>query len=104
MVRIFIFSALALAACAPTAVVSYNGDSIRIQSASATVTPEVLSEAQRICGTRGLQAEYASTAYNEATFTSYHLFLCLSSTKPNAGLPTGATRNEPNYLETTSTL
>ena len=94
---------LCLSACAPTVVTKYNGSSIRIQSMQKAVTYAVLDEARRICGTQGLLPEYASTAWNQQTLVSNHLFLCLTRTKPNAGLPSSSHR-EVSYLEKTSTL
>lgn len=96
-------SLLLLSACAETLVMDYNGHSIRIQSQSRTVDAEALGEARRICGTQGLQAEYASTVFIEPTLTYRHLFLCLSRTKPNAGLSAGSGMRT-NYLESTATL
>jgi hypothetical protein len=97
-------SSLALSACAPTVVTDYNGDSIRIQSSTASVTSEALNEARRICATRGLQAEYASTQSSPTDlFLHRHLFLCLSRTKPNYGLPSGQA-GQLGYLENTATL
>lgn len=96
-------SLILLSACAETVVMDYNGHSIRIQSQSRTVDAEALAEARRICGTQGLQAEYASTVFIEPSLTYRHLFLCLSRTKPNAGLPPGSVPRT-TYLETTATL
>jgi|JI7StandDraft_1071085.scaffolds.fasta_scaffold294302_2 hypothetical protein len=92
-----------VSACAETVVTDYNGDSVLIQSSSRSVTEEAFSEARRICGTRGLQAEYASTRATANQFVYRHLFLCLTHTKPNYGMPSGSMRRV-NYLETTSTL
>lgn len=104
MIRAALMASIVLTACTPTVITEYNGTSIRIQSLSSRVTPEVLSEAQRVCGTQGLQAEFASTASRaNDIFTHFHLFLCLTRAKPNAGLPRSIVRT-PNYLETTSTL
>ena len=104
MFRIAIILCLSLTACADTVVTQYNGSSIRIQSNSRQVTPYVVSEAQRICGTQGLQAEFASTTSRpNDIFTHYHLFLCLSHAKPNAGLATGSAQ-ALGYLESTATL
>jgi hypothetical protein len=104
MIRLALIACISLSACAATEVVDYNGNSIRIQSNSRNATSEVVSEAQRICSTQGLQAEYASTAYRaNDIFTYYHLFLCLTHAKPNAGLARGIVPTR-NYLETTSTL
>lgn len=104
MLRFVIFACLSLSACAATEIVDYNGSSIRIQSNSSRVTPYVVSEAQRVCRTQGLQAEFASTGYRpNDIFTYFHLFLCLRQAKPNAGLPYGTVPSK-NYLETTSTL
>jgi len=103
MRRLFLaISLLSLSACADTVVTDYNGHSIRIQSAGG-VDAEVLGEARRICGTQGLQAEYASSQFFEGDLTYRHLFLCLSRAKPNAGLPAG-TVPRTTYLETTATL
>jgi len=102
--RIALIACLGLTACAETEITEYNGNSIRIKSASSKVTPDVVSEAQRICRTQGLKAEFASTtSLVNDYFTHYHLFLCLTQTKRNAGLPQGIMRT-PNYLETTATL
>lgn len=103
MNRLLILALIFLPACADTLVTDYNGDSIRIQSSSARVTSEAFEEARRICGTRGLLAEYASTGYTASDFVYQHLFLCLSQTKPNYGMPAGSVRRV-SYLETTSTL
>jgi hypothetical protein len=104
MIRAALMASIVLTACTPTVITEYNGTSIRIQSLSSRVTPEVLSEAQRVCGTQGLQAEFASTASRaNDIFTHFHLFLCLTRAKPNSGLPRSIVRT-PNYLETTSTL
>jgi hypothetical protein len=103
MGRMLLGIVVALSGCAPTVVTQFNGHSIQIQSSSPRMTPYVISVAQRICGTQGLQAEYASTISPASTFIYYHLFLCLTQARPNAGLPSGI-RTTPNYLETTSTL
>lgn len=98
--------ALALSACAPTAVTGFNGNSIRIQSQSSVPTPEVVAEAQRICATEGLNAEYASTRTNDYNRVSNHLFLCLTTAKPNAGLPvsSGRSGSGEGYFDSTSTM
>ncbi len=103
MHRIALLSFVLMCACAETVVTDYNGDSILIQSSSARVTSVAFEEARRICGTRGLQAEYASTRYTTNQFVYRHLFLCLSQAKPNYGMPPGSIRRV-TYLETTSTL
>lgn len=103
MSRLSVLAFILLSACAETVVTDYNGDSIRIQSSSARVTSEAFGEARRICGTRGLLAEYASTRYTANDFVYQHLFLCLSQTKPNYGMPAGSIRRV-SYLETTATL
>ena len=95
---------LLVAACAQPVVTEYNGDSIRITGSDSTVTPQILAEAQRICRTQGLQAEYASTLTYQSSFTYSHLFLCLSQTKPNAGLGGIVGRSSVSYLESTSSL
>jgi len=101
--RKYLLLALMLSTCAPTVVTEYNRDSIRIQSVSSTPTAQAVAEAQRICGTQGLKAEYASTFSHQSTLTYSHIFLCLTSTKPNAGLPQTVSR-APSYLESASTL
>ncbi|MBW6507277.1 MAG: hypothetical protein K0B00_11070 [Rhodobacteraceae bacterium] len=103
LLRKLLFLAFALSACAPTVVTEYNGDSIRIQSNSSKPPGLAVAEAQRICGTQGLKAEYASTFSHQSTLTYSHLFLCLTSTKPNLGLPQTVS-GAPNYLESTATL
>lgn len=60
----------------------YNGASVKItQTQIATPSdpkdPAVVGEAQRICGTAGRRAEYASTRLNPNTYEATHLFLCL---------------------------
>ena len=103
MKRFAIFSALALAACAPPAVVDYNGDSVRIQSNFDKPNQDVLNEAQRICRDRGMSAEYASSRTIPGAWDTVHLFLCMHNPKSNAGLPSSVAAH-PRYLETTSSL
>lgn len=106
MFRFVCISLMALSACAPTVVTGFNGNSIRIQSQASRPTPEVVAEAQRVCATEGLYAEYASTQTNDYTWVSNHLFLCLTTAKPNAGLPvsTGASGSGDGYFDSTSTM
>lgn len=90
-------------ACAPIAVTGYNGNSIRIQSGYERVTRDVWSEAERICQTQGLHAEYASSRTGSDGLQSEHLFLCLTRTLPNAGMPAGQ-NIRPNYFDSAKTL
>jgi len=109
MRRLAIFSALALAACAPPpAVVEYNGDSVRIKSSTAKVDRDVLAEAQRICRDRGLKPEYASSYTIPGSLETVHLFLCMNNPKRNAGLSSDLTRapmtGRASYLESNATF
>lgn len=102
--RVALVFVLAVTGCTPLAVTEYNGDSLRIQSDTSTVSAAAFEEAQRICATRGLKAEYASTWSSPVDiFHHSHLFLCLSQTKPNSGMPPGSMRRV-TYLETSTTL
>lgn len=80
-------SALAiLAACtAPTAVSSFNGDSVTVDSGNDAPTDEENREAQRICQTDGRRAEYASTrsVYTGNMYVPVwtHLYLCLDPSR-----------------------
>lgn len=103
MTRIALMLALLAAGCAPTAVIQYNGDSIVIQSASSRPDIAATTEARRICATKGLQAEYASSLTHPSGLVTAHLFLCLQNAKPHAGLPPYMS-GTPGYLETTATL
>lgn len=73
---------IALAACAPIAATSFNGDSVTVQSPNATVDNDVTREASRICGTVGKRAEFASSTQGYApqymSGAWNHLFLCLA--------------------------
>lgn len=80
---IFIILMFTLAGCIPPpepVVSEFNGDSVKVQIASYGDPIEArkltLAEANRICGRRGLHAEYASTR----TLPDYNienLYLCL---------------------------
>lgn len=91
---------LALSACAPTVVTEFNGDSVTVQSQYAKVMPDVTAEAARICATKGLRAEYASTrevyAPQYASGAYAHLFLCLDGSRGgfvSRGAATPTSRN-----------
>ena len=64
-------------------VAAFNGDSVEIQSYGAPTDPEVVAEANRICGRANKRAELASTRQLPASGpydlfpASSHLFLCL---------------------------
>jgi hypothetical protein len=75
----------ALSACAlpPPTVTAYNESSVQIQQNTLQVAANprhemVVAEANRICGTSGRRAEYASSQVDTAANTATHLFLCLS--------------------------
>ncbi len=73
-----------LAACTTTEAVpvvsSFNGDSVGLQGpgffGNEKPTPAFAAEANRLCGRRGLQAEYASSRM-VADYTLEHLYLCV---------------------------
>lgn len=81
----FVLSSITLLfACTEPApiVSSYNGDSVEIQQStiltgSNPALPEVVNEAQRICGKAGKNAEYASSRSGPDNIYATHLFLCL---------------------------
>ena len=64
-------------------VAAFNGDSVEVESYASGGDPEVVAEANRICGRANKRAEYASTRQLPASgpydmFRPYtHLFLCL---------------------------
>jgi hypothetical protein len=71
---------LLLAACVPfePLVSDFNGSSVKIVDYSDGQTPENTAEAERICKKGSKKtAEYASTVFNQNTYQSEHLFLCL---------------------------
>lgn len=85
-------AALALTACASSAPMTsdFNGDSVTVKVACGLAyecqkpRAEDLAEANRICGTRGRRAEYASTAPANVvssqgiTMENYeHLYICV---------------------------
>lgn len=77
-------AALVLSACTTTEAVpvvsSFNGDSVGLQGpgffGNERPTAAFLAEANRLCGRRGLQAEYASSRM-VADYTMEHLYLCV---------------------------
>jgi len=78
-----VLASLSLSACesSPAFVSEFNGDSVKI------VTRSLISvnyrdsiaqpEAQRICQTRGKNAEYASSRIDPQTWDSESLYLCI---------------------------
>lgn len=72
------------AACTTTEAVpvvsSFNGDSVGLQGpgfwGTEKPTAAFLAEANRLCGRRGLKAEYASSRM-VADYTQEHLYLCV---------------------------
>lgn len=79
-----LFCALAIGACTTTEAVpvvsSFNGDSVGLQGpgfwGTEKPTEAFLAEANRLCGRRGLKAEYASSRM-VAEYTQEHLYLCV---------------------------
>ena len=81
--RALIFTAglLLLGACdAPPVVSDFNGSSVKLQTSSLVPVHDAKAstqtEAGRICGKVGKQAEYASTR-TLPNYVSEHLYLCL---------------------------
>jgi hypothetical protein len=93
MRKICALATLFLMGCASSSpmVSDFNGDSVKVRVACglayecARPRPEDNAEAQRICGTKGKKAEFASTApanlHNAATGVTMenyeHLYLCV---------------------------
>lgn len=69
---------LAVAGCTGPVVSDFNGASVKIQTylTSQEEMANALTEAQRICGTAGKRAEFASTRYM-GNYAYEHLYLCL---------------------------
>ncbi len=83
MHRALLVAPLLLAACVPEpgVVSGFNGSSVTIRQGTfatvAEVTPAIQAEADRICGTAGKRAEFASTLSAPDASYAEHLFLCL---------------------------
>lgn len=103
MLRLVFPLILLTTACSQIAVTDYNGSSIRIQSGTRQATREVYNEAERICRTQGLHAEYASTRGHGNAMQYTHLFMCLNSVAPNAGLP-GGQAVRAGYFDSTRSM
>lgn len=79
-----LIASITLSACTTTEAVpvvsSFNGDSVGLQGpgffGNEKPTPAFLAEANRLCGRRGLKAEYASSRM-VADYTLEHLYLCV---------------------------
>jgi hypothetical protein len=79
-----LIAALSLSACTATEAVpvvsSFNGDSVGLQGpgffGNEKPTQAFVDEANRLCGRRGMQAEYASSRM-VADYTLEHLYLCV---------------------------
>lgn len=77
-------AALAMAACTTTEAVpvisGFNGDSVSLQGpgffGNEKPSQAFLDEANRLCGRRGMKAEYASSRM-VADYTMEHLYLCI---------------------------
>lgn len=77
-------AALAMSACTTTEAVpvvsSFNGDSVGLQGpgffGTEKPTQAFVDEANRLCGRRGMKAEYASSRM-VADYTQEHLYLCV---------------------------
>ena len=77
-------AAAALASCTTTEAVpvvsSFNGDSVGLQGpgfwGNEKPTQAFVDEANRLCGRRGMKAEYASSRM-VADYTQEHLYLCV---------------------------
>lgn len=73
-----------MAACVPTEAVpvisGFNGDGVQLQGpgflGTEKPTEAFLAEANRLCGRRGMKAEYASSRM-VADYTMEHLYLCI---------------------------
>lgn len=77
-------AALIMSACTTTEAVpvisGFNGDSVSLQGpgffGTEKPTQAFLDEANRLCGRRGMKAEYASSRM-VADYTMEHLYLCI---------------------------
>lgn len=79
-----IFATSIVSACTePAPVVSdFNGHSVKIQQSTIFTPPNpnlpgIKTEAQRICGREGKEAEYASSRSGPNNAYADHLFLCV---------------------------
>ena len=78
------FACFTITACTTTEAVpvisGFNGDSVQLQGpgflGTEKPTEAFLNEANRLCGRRGMKAEYASSRM-VADYTMEHLYLCI---------------------------
>uniref|UniRef100_UPI0035B0BA95 hypothetical protein n=1 Tax=Paenirhodobacter enshiensis TaxID=1105367 RepID=UPI0035B0BA95 len=71
-----------LCACTPSpqVVSDYNGYSVRLTGEGREPDPDTVRNAERICASRGLGTEYASSTYSRDSLgPTSHLFLCIGA-------------------------
>ena len=70
-----------LAACAGPSPTEFNGSSVKVRTTSygprAAVIPLAQDEADTVCATRGLTAQYESTTKIPASSQEEHFFICV---------------------------